>query len=463
MGEFMPAFTGLKPRSCALLFATALLGGCTNVALEADTGALPEAYASDRELPLRPDVAPDQAPPAAFGEPPYANTLALKDAVTRAIAFSPALRAAFLEIDARLGEEAQSSVRPNPSLLIDVENFAGNKGLSGFGGAEETVSLAQTIELGDKRLKRLQAAHLDTSLAGWDHESLRVKVATLAAQAFVDVLIAQERYKVLGEFVVLAEKTRSSVDARVKGGKASPIELDRASVALARAKALQQAERARLNAAKRRLSALWGSSKVDFGSAVGRLGTGYTAPTSKSLVTLLNNNPMLARWGDEINRRVAQLDLEHANAIPDVTLGAGVRTSQDTDSTAMVASLSMPIPFFNKNEGNIAAARRRISKAENEQLAVRNELYTTLVEVLGELDVAATELRALEKDVLPGAQSAYEKTRIGFDEGKFDILSVLDVQRTIFETRLEVLTARANYEKARARIEALIGRDLNGL
>lgn len=459
----MPAFTGLKPRSCALLFATTLLGGCTNVALEADTGALPEAYASDRELPLRPAVAPDQAPPAAFGEPPYAKTLALKDAVTRAITFSPTLRAAFLEIDARLGEEAQSSVRPNPALLVEIENFAGNKSQSGFEGAEETVSLAQTIELGDKRLKRLQAAHLDTSLAGWDHESLRVKVATIAAQAFVDVLIAQERHKVLGEFVALAEKTRSSVDARVKGGKASPIELDRAFVALARAKALQQAERARLDAAKRKLSAQWGSSKIDFGSAVGRLGSGYAAPTPNSLMTLLDNNPMLARWGDEINRRVAQLDLEHAKAIPDVTLGAGVRTSQDTDSTAMVASVSMPIPFFDRNEGNIAAARRRVSKAENEKLAVRNELYATLVEALGELDVAATELRALEKDVLPGAQSAYEKTKIGFDEGKFDILSVLDVQRTIFETRLEVLTARANYEKARARVEALIGRDLNGL
>lgn len=460
----MPALSGFRSGLLVALTAS-IVGGCSSLAQDPETGTLPspDAYASDRDLPLRPVVPPEQPVPGAPGQPSYAETLSLRDAVTRALTFSPAVKAAFIEIDARRGEEAQSGVRLNPELSVEVENFAGNKDRSGFQTAEETFSLAQTIELGDKRLKRLQAAHLDTSLAGWDHESLRVKVATDAAQAFVDVLISQQRVKVLGEFVALARTTKNSVDARVQGGKASPIENDRASVALARAEAFQKGERARLEAAKRRLAALWGSSNIDFGRAVGRLGNGYAAPTPEALLALLDNNPLLARWGDEINRRVAQLDLEHAKAIPDITVGAGVRTSQEDNSTAMVASLSVPIPLFDRNQGNIAAAQRRIAKAENEQLATRNELYATLVEALGELDVAATELRALEKDVLPGAQRAYDKTKIGFDEGKFDILNVLDVQRTVFESRLEVLTARANYEKARVRVEALVGRDLNGL
>lgn len=460
----MPAVTGFRS-GLLVAFSASLLAGCSSVAQDPETGGLPtpDAYASDRDLPLRPAVPPAVPVPGAPGHPEYSETLSLRDAVTRALVFSPAVKAAFIEIDARRGEEVQSAVKPNPQLLIEVENFAGSKDKSSFDSAEETVSLAQTIELGDKRLKRLQAAHLDTSLAGWDHETLRVRVATEAAQAFVDVLISQERLKVLGEFVTLAKKTRTSVEARMQGGKASPIEFDRASVALARAEALQKGERARLEAAKRRLSALWGSPDINFGSAVGRLGNGYGAPAADELIALLDNNPALARWGDEINRRVAQLDLEHAKAIPDITVGAGLRTFQENDATAMVASVSVPIPVFDRNQGNIAAAERRIAKAENEQLATRNELYTTLIEALGELNVAATELKALEKDVLPGAQRAYDKTKIGFDEGKFDILNVLDVQRTVFESRLEVLTARANYEKARVRVEALVGRDLNGL
>lgn len=443
------------------MLVASLLVGCSS--LESSDLPVPDAYASSLDLPLRPVVPPAQPVPGAVGHPPYAEGLSLRDAVRRTIVFSPAVKAAFIEIDARRGDQVQSAVKPNPELLIEVENFAGSKDKSGFDSAEETFSFAQTIELGDKRFKRLQAALLDTSLAGWDYETVRVNVATTAAQAFVDVLIAQERFKVLSEFVSIARKTRASVDARMKGGKASPIELDRASVALARAQALQKGERVRIDAAKRRLSAQWGSQRVDFGRAIGRLGNGYVTPQPEVLVALIDNNPALARWGDEINRRAAQLTLEHAKAIPDVSIGAGLRRYQENDSTAMVASVSVPIPIFDRNQGNIAAAERRVAKAESEHQATRNELYATLIEALGELNVAATQLNALEKDVLPGAQQAYDKTKIGFDEGKFDILSVLDVQRTVFETRLEVLTARADYEKARVKVEALVGRDLSGM
>lgn len=461
----MPARTSLKPGLFIALTASVLIGGCGSLAQEAVTGSLPQPTpdAPVIDVSLRSPSAVEQPIPDAIGPPGYADTLTLRDAVTRAMAFSPSVNAAALEISARRGEEAQSAVRPNPLLALEIENFAGNRDKSGFDSAEETVSLAQTIELGDKRLKRLQAAHLDTSLAGWDYEAMRVRVATDTAQAFVDVLIAQERHKVLHEFVELARKTRTSVDKRMKGGKVSPIELDRASVALARAKAQQRAERARLDAAKRKLAVLWGAREIDFGRAVGRLGNSHAVPTAASLMARLDDNPALARWGDEINRRVAQLEIEHAKAVPDITVGAGVRNFQDNDSTAMVASVSMPIPVFDRNLGNINAAQRRISKAQSELSATRNELYATLVQAVGELDVAATEIRALKTDVLPGAQRAYDKTEIGFNEGKFDILSVLDAQRTVFESRLELLTARANYEKARVKVEALVGRNLNGL
>lgn len=457
----MPASSGLKFGIYAV-FVASLVSGCSSLADER-TGALPvpESVASDRELPLRPQPGPSLTPPGAEGVPDYAEALSLRDAIGRTLTFSPAVKAAFIEIDAKRGEEVQAAVRPNPELMLEVENFARNR--QDNNTTESTLSFAQTVELGDKRLKRLQAAHLDASLSGWDYETVRVNAATNSAQAFVDVLIAQDRIKVLSEFVTIAEKTRSGVDARVKGGKASPIELDRAGVALARAKALLQGEKARLEAARIKLSALWGAKEAGFGRATGRLNSSHDVPSADALLALLDNNPALARWNDEIGRRVAQLDLEQSRAIPDLKVGAGVRRFEEDDSTAMVASVSMPIPVFDRNQGNIAAAHRRIAKAENDQLATRNELYAQLVEAVGELKVAATQLRAFEKDVLPGALQAYERTRIGFDEGKFDILNVLDVQRTVFETRLEVLSARAEYEKARVRVEALVGRDLNGL
>lgn len=457
----MPVLSGLKLGIYSALLVS-LLTGCSSLAQDA-TGTIAETAKSDRDLPLRPVVPPASPVPGPDAKPGFEDSLTLGEAVQRTLSYSPAVKAAFVEIDAKKGDETQAGVKPNPELSIEVENFGGNKGQSGFDAAESTFSFGQTIELGDKRLKRLQAAHLDTSLAGWDYETARLNAASAAAQAFVDVLVAQDRIKLLEDFTDIAQKTNKSVELRVQGGKASPIESDRAVVALARAKALHKAELARLDAAKRKLSALWGRTNVAFGKASGRLGKAPHVPDVETLRRFLEENPTVARWADEVERRVAQLKLERAKAIPDVRVGAGYRSFNEDNSSAMVASLSVPFPIFDRNQGAIAAAERRIDKAEFDASASRTELFSSLVELHGELIAAETQLRAMEQDVLPAAQRAYERTKIGFDEGKFDILNVLDVQRTVFETRLEVLTARADFEKARVRLEALIGRDLTAL
>jgi outer membrane protein, heavy metal efflux system len=155
--------------------------------------------------------------------------------------------------------------------------------------------------------------------------------------------------------------------------------------------------------------------------------------------------------------------VERGKAIRDVKLGAGVRHHNDTDATALVAAVSVPLQVFDRNSGAIAAAERRVAKAEHEAGAARTQLIASLVEALGALKVAATLVEALEKDVLPAAQTAFDRVQIGYNEGRFDILNLLEAQRSVFEARLELVTAQANYEKARVLVESLIGRDLKGL
>lgn len=407
-----------------------------------------------------PEIVPQPEPAVRLAP---VSELSVGAAVNRALSHHPSIQAALAEIDARHGEAAQAAVRPNPELDIEVENFGGNKSKSSFDAAETTFGLAQTLELGDKRFLRLRAAALDTSLAVWDYEAARLQVAIGTARAAIDVLTAQDRLRLLKDFVGIAEKTRTSVDARVKGGKASPIELDRTIVAAARAKAQVKAEQARLDAAKRRLSIFWGAESVDFTRVTGRLGKGHRVPSMTALKASIENNPALARWSDEVGRRVAQLDVEVSKSIPDVRIGAGVRHFNEDDSVAAVASLSVPLPLFDRNNGNIAAAESRIARAERDRAAARNELLGALTEAIGALEVAAATVSAFESEVLPPAQSAFERTRLGYDEGKFDILNVLDAQRAVFEARLDLMSARADYEKARVNVEAIVGRDLGGL
>jgi cobalt-zinc-cadmium efflux system outer membrane protein len=441
------------------------LAGCESPigAVTATATVVPEGLVSDRRLPARPWVPEFHSVPGKDGEPGYADRLTMGSAVMRAVSYNPAIKAAFVEVEAKHGEQAQAAVRPNPELLLEVENFGGTKSNKGFEAAEETLSITQTFELGDKRLKRLRAANLESSLAGWDYEAVRLQTALQAAQAFVDVLSAQERISVLKNFVTLAERTHRTVEARISAGKASPIEQDRSSVALARARVLVRTEQVRLEEAKRRLAALWGAELKSFGRAEGRLDRTRLVPSLEALRSYLDNNPSLARWSDGVGHRLAVLDLERSKGIRDIRVGAGVRRLNDEESTALVATVSVPLQLFDRNAGAIAAAERRVLKAEHEQQSARVQVFGTLIEALGSLKVAATQAAALERDVLPFAEQAFERTQIGFNEGRFDILNVLDAQRSVFEARLERVNAQADYAKARVQIEALIGRDLNGL
>ncbi|MFA5957797.1 TolC family protein [Hyphomicrobium sp.] len=445
----------------ALAFAMAVAGCKAEPAPLLITSATRAGEIIVRDAPLRTPAAEQNSKPERYGPPK--GTLSLREAVELALAYSPATKAAFVEIDARRADATQASYRVNPQLSYEIENFGGNKSKVAFGEAEQTATLSQVIELGDKRVKRLAAANLETSLAGWDFETTRVVVAARAADLFVDALAAQERWVVLREFAAVAEEIRSGVEARVQGGKSSPIDLDRAVASVARANALAEAERGRFDAARARLSNFWGVDRPTFASVKGRLGLDRRAPSLAAVRAFLENNPQLARWSDEVGRRYAALDLERAKSVPDITVGAGVRQLAGDNATALVASVSLPLQIFDANQGNIAAAERRAVKAEFDAAAARNELVQSLVGVLGELSVANAQVTAFESKVLPAAQSAFDRTRAGYDGGKFDFLGVLDTQRTLFEARLELLNARAEYEKARVKAEALIGRSLNDI
>jgi cobalt-zinc-cadmium efflux system outer membrane protein len=208
---------------------------------------------------------------------------------------------------------------------------------------------------------------------------------------------------------------------------------------------------------------MWGSRHADFQGVAGRLNGSIVVPSVDRVQVYLEQNPFVARWADEINRRHAMLDLEVSRSVPDVRLSGGWRRFEETDSSAMVAYLTVPLQVFDRNDGNIAAAERRIARAEQEARNARNSLDAQLVQAIGALSVAAAQIGSLEREVLPAAEGAAEKTQAGYSDGRFDLLSVLDSQRTLIEVRLELVNAKAEFEKAKVQVEAIVGRDLAGL
>ena len=385
------------------------------------------------------------------------GVITLRQALALALMHNPELRAFSWEVRASEARALQASLLPNPEIEMEAEEVGGTGERSGFDGAETTIQLGQLIELAGKPSKRKRVAALESKLAGWDYEAKRLDVLTEVAHAFVEVLAAQERVTLAEELVQLSEQILNTVTQRVEAGKDSPVEKTKAQVALASARIVQKQAHQRLASAHKQLAATWGSISPVFKGATGQLDVTSPIPSETELRHLLAQNPDLARWAVEMQRRRAALELEKAKVFPDITLSGGMQRFNETDDNAVVFGLSIPVPLFDRNQGRILEAKYNLAKTRRQRRAVEANLYATLADAYQALSSAFIEVTGLKNEVLPGAQSAFDATRRGYRGGKFDYLMVLDAQRTFFYARARYIESLAAYHGARADVERLIG------
>jgi cobalt-zinc-cadmium efflux system outer membrane protein len=181
------------------------------------------------------------------------------------------------------------------------------------------------------------------------------------------------------------------------------------------------------------------------------------------LKSLISQNPDVARWVTEAEQRRAQIELERTKRIPDPTLSLGPRHFNGIDEHAFVFAFSIPLPFFDRNQGSLLEAQERLNKAEEESKATKLRVFGALAEAYQSLSAAYSEAETLRNDVLRGAQEVFEASREGYRQGKFDYLMLLDAQRTLFEVRGQYIEALGLYHQAVADVERLIGRGFDGL
>jgi cobalt-zinc-cadmium efflux system outer membrane protein len=392
------------------------------------------------------------------GPPEPTGDIALHDALSLALQHNPELEAFSIEVRAAEARTLQAGLLPNPEVDIEVENFAGSGTLRSFDSAETTIAIGQVIELGGKRRKRTRVASLEGELAGWDYEAKRADVLTETRKSFVDVLAAQERVAVTQELLRLAEQTLDAVSARVRAGKVSPVEETKAGVALSNSRIEHARAQRGLEAARKKLAAAWGSGMPAFERAAGQLDRVSPIPPAELLAQEIRGNPDIARWATEKEQRRAVSSLQDAVRIPDPTLTAGFRRFRESGESAFVAGISVPLPLFNRNQGGVMEARRRLAKAERENAAAETRGRAALAETYQALSSAASEIDALKTTVIPGAQSAFEAAGEGYRQGKFGYLDVLDAQRTLFEAKAQYVSALATYQKSLADLDRATGK-----
>jgi cobalt-zinc-cadmium efflux system outer membrane protein len=393
---------------------------------------------------------------AAAQQPAYVVELAapitLQQALQLALDANPLLAAARSEVEATAAQVLQGSLRPNPELTYKSEDASRLSRSS-------SLEIGVPVETGGKRDARVRSAELGRQVAQSDLDSrvLRVRAAVIAA--FFDVLAAQEQAALAADSVQLARRATDIAAKRVAAGKVSPVEETRARVAEAGVRVTQTQADSELRNARRRLSSLWGNPAPKFSQVQGEVEQLIEPPSAEAIERRLAASPLLQRAQYELARRQSLVSLEQSRAVPDFTVHFGVRRSIETPGNLALFGVSVPLPVANRNQGNILEALRREDKAREELLATQVTLSSDTQQVLERVRSRRDEAELLRSDVLPGARSAYDAATIGFQNGKFSFLEVLDAQRTLFAAKSQYLNALANFHRAQAELESLLAQD----
>jgi len=386
--------------------------------------------------------------------------LVLAQALARALTGNPKLAAFSQEIRAREAATLQANLLPNPTFGVQASNF-GNNIYTGADGDAITIELSQLVELGGKRAARTEVAQLNQNLANWDYEAQRINVLTEVTLAYIKVLAAQQREQLAEQLLDLARKMTHISATKVRSGRVAPLEETKAKVVQASARIEQQRAQKQLLASRQRLASSWGSTQPTFTTALGNLQDIQQPPLLQDLLQRIKENPDLARWATEISQRQALITMEKAQAIPDITFNLGTNTYLDGNNYNLNAGFSMPLPLFDRNQGSILAAERRLNKAADEQRSTEVNIMTALNVVYQQLATAYVEVTTLKHDVIPGAEDAFNVASRGYRLGKFGFLDVLDAQRTLVGVKTQYIQAQADYHLNVARLERLIGGALN--
>lgn len=381
--------------------------------------------------------------------------ITLSEVLSLAMNNDPITGAADQEIQAVEAEAIQAGLWDNPTFSAEVEDFGGDRG--GFGDADTTILINQTVPIGGDRRRSRDAASAWASAARADRVVQRTRHLAETAQTYAAAYAAAEALAVRLELLELANRSAEAINSRVDAGRASPIERNRANLLVGRATIAANQAASTRSEEYNRLVAISAGAPIDADLTSPLAAFDLDDIRNAELNARLSSNPELLKLRAVTRARSLEIRRERASAVPDLNVGAGVRRFGGTDETAFVATVEVPIPVINRNQGGVAAAASRENAARLNEEAARRAVLARFASAMGRFERARSTYKQINETILPASESALSTAQEAYNEGALDVLNFLDIQRSYFDVRVDLISAQSELASAVIEIDALSG------
>lgn len=355
-----------------------------------------------------------------------AESLTEGEVVARALRRTPLSDALEGEVAIEEGRGRASSAYPNPELSYTREQTFGN-----FGTTESYVSLSQTIDLGNRRGLHGEAGEARAHAARSNGEVARLSVAADARLRFYEALFRQDRVAALAGWIERIDSALSIVTRRERRGDAAAYDRRRLERERAVANGRLETERAALERAQAKLSALLGAGGP-LPVVTGALLPEADAAALPTLRASSNSRPDLRALDLRIEAAARDRTAAARWWVPDLRLEGGwkgIDLGREGRTDGFLLGASLSIPLWDQSSGLARIAEGEAQAAQGRRALLESELDAELGGARAEsvrLRRAAAEFReqtsAASGDLVRIASAGYEGGELG-------LLELLDAYR----------------------------------
>ncbi len=387
--------------------------------------------------------------------PPVTDTpqrgMTLDQAVNLTLGNSPLLRQARARIEQQQGLAVQAGLYPNP------QQNSGNPNQLGGGNSLYSVGIQQEIVRAGKIPLNVAAAEQAVRQANLDLIRQQFDAVTAVRQQFFLLLAIQRRLATLQDLQKIAQQ---SLDITIKlrqAEQATETDMLLLQIESRRIEASLRSAAFTASSAAQQLAALIGLPDLKIERALGDLSVklpDFNDPQVRG--ELLTRSTLIESARAEIARNEFLLRRAEAEPTPNLILNSGYQWTVNQPHSQALIGTYFNIPIWDRNQGNIRAAGANVRQAMAQLNSVQNDLLRQLAEALGRYHAAQVTVSVYQQGILPDAQRTYELVQKGLEGGQFDLLRILQSQRSVIEANLDYISALQDRLSAAATIAGLL-------
>jgi outer membrane protein, heavy metal efflux system len=369
--------------------------------------------------------------------------MSLSDFEQLALANNPTLQQANAITRRSAGQARQAGLFPNPTAGYAGEEIRGGS----YGGGEQGAFVQQTIPLGGKLGLRRQVFEEQRREDEIGVAVQRYRVLSGVGQSFYAALAAQETVKLQRNLLSLAADAVQTAHQLANVGQADAPDVLQAEVEAEQAATDYTASQRMFIQEFGYLAAEAGKPDLPLGPLQGELENPPRIEPEELEKRILEDSPELKRAEQAVIRAEAELKSASRERVPDLQLRAGLQQSNEPVNEITgkpvgligFASVGVTLPLFNRNQGNVEAARADLERARSEvtrlQLSLRRRIQPLIQTYLADRD----RVDRYKTEMIPRATRAYQLYLSKYQQMGQAYPQVIVSQRTLFQVQAAYL------------------------